>query len=138
MARNLSKDTSPREDAAKLRNLLRKAMPAVLQKLYDMALAGDVQAAKLLLDRTIPTLAPVREKPTIKAVTMLERIQEVKAKVLDGELSGEEAHDIIIMVHRLEELERTAQQLESGTQRTDKEKKDAAIRIIRDALLGKD
>ena len=62
MARNLSKDTSPREDAAKLRNLLRKAMPAVLQKLYDMAIAGDVQAAKLLLDRTVPTLSPVKEQ----------------------------------------------------------------------------
>ena len=136
MARNLSKNTTPRDDTAALRGLLRKAMPAVLQKLYNMALDGDVQAAKLLLDRTIPVLSPTRDKPTLKSVTMLERIQEVKAKVLNGEISGEEAHDLVLLVNRLEELEKLAQQLEGTRQKTDNEKKDDVIKIIRAALLG--
>ena len=105
MARNLSKDTSPREDAAKLRNLLRKAMPAVLQKLYDMALAGDVQAAKLLLDRTIPTLSPVKEPVAFFGDTRKAMALDIMDKVAAGQI---EARDALVLFEVLEAAPREA------------------------------
>ena len=43
---------------ADLRRLIAKDARTVIQKLLDLALEGDVQAAKLLIERTIPVYKP--------------------------------------------------------------------------------
>lgn len=42
----------------KLRGIITKDLPAILQTLADLAKAGDTAAAKLLLDRCLPALKP--------------------------------------------------------------------------------
>lgn len=44
---------------AKLRETLAADLPEILQGLVDQAKAGDVAAAKLVLDRCLPALRPV-------------------------------------------------------------------------------
>jgi len=43
----------------KLRLQLQKSVPAILDKLVEAALNGDIAAAKLILERALPALRPV-------------------------------------------------------------------------------
>lgn len=42
----------------KARNRIQRRIPAILDKLAELAEQGDVQAARLLLERTVPTIKP--------------------------------------------------------------------------------
>lgn len=88
MARGLSRDTT---DAQKLRATIRRALPPVLSKLYEMALDGDVQAAKILIDRALPALAPVKENPSIAGNTPSEQTANLLSRVVAGEISPTDA-----------------------------------------------
>jgi len=44
--------------AHKLRNAIVESMPQIIENLVNLAKNGDVQAAKVLLDRVCPTLKP--------------------------------------------------------------------------------
>ena len=44
--------------AHKLRNTIVESMPQIIENLVNLAKNGDVQAAKVLLDRVCPTLKP--------------------------------------------------------------------------------
>ncbi len=46
---------------AELREAIAKDVPAIVKTLTDAAKAGDVAAARLLLDRVLPALKPVEE-----------------------------------------------------------------------------
>ena len=67
MAKAISKTTA--SETQRLRNVIRRALPPVLQKLYEMALEGDTTAAKILIDRALPALAPVKEPVTFSGDT---------------------------------------------------------------------
>ncbi len=112
MARGISKNMAGgnASDTQKLRTAIRRALPPILAKLYEMALAGDVQAAKLLLDRSLPTLSAVNERPTISSQTTHELIAEVTKRVTDGELGGREAIDLIQFYEGMTELAKLAKQ----------------------------
>ncbi|WP_432744391.1 DUF5681 domain-containing protein [Methylobacter sp. G7] len=43
---------------SRLRELIAADIPAIIAKLTELALAGDVSAAKVLIERTIPALRP--------------------------------------------------------------------------------
>jgi len=43
---------------AKLRNAIAEDMPAIIEAVTEAAKGGDIQAAKLLLDRVLPALKP--------------------------------------------------------------------------------
>ena len=45
-----------------------KDAPAIITKLVDQALAGDVNAARLIVERTIPTIKPI-ELPVALALS---------------------------------------------------------------------
>ena len=45
--------------ASVMRETLSPHMPTILKKLIDMALAGDIQACRILIDRVMPPLRPV-------------------------------------------------------------------------------
>ncbi|MDM7322464.1 MAG: hypothetical protein P3W87_004090 [Gammaproteobacteria bacterium] len=63
----------------------------MLQKLYQMAVAGDVQAAKLLLDRALPPLQAVRDAVFIDGDTPAAMKADLLAKVAGGEIAPREA-----------------------------------------------
>lgn len=50
---------------SRLRESLNPHLPKILKKLVSMALGGDVQAARILLERTIPPLRPAESPITI-------------------------------------------------------------------------
>lgn len=48
----------PKSDNSGLRDKLRQAMPEIIEQLINQAKAGDMQAIKLILDKTVPNLKP--------------------------------------------------------------------------------
>jgi hypothetical protein len=113
MARGISKNMAVNaSDTQKLRTAIRRALPPILAKLYEMALAGDVQAAKLLLDRSLPALSAVNERPPISSQTMTELISEVTKRVINGEMESMEALHLVKFFEGMRELEKLAKQVE--------------------------
>ena len=74
-------------EVAKLRAAIAGNVPAILQSLTDAALGGDVQAAKLLLERVLPALKPAEQ---MQAVNIPEGTLTDKGRaVLDAVSAGE-------------------------------------------------
>lgn len=82
-------------DTARLRHAIRQVLPAVVQKLYQLAIAGDVQAAKILMDRALPPLQPVREAITLEGDTQKALKADLLAKVANGDIAPREALAIL-------------------------------------------
>jgi len=63
-------------------------IPEVLESVFQKAVAGDMTAAKMLLDRSLPTKRPEQERVQIpiKENTAL-NAREVLKSVFDGEVS---------------------------------------------------
>ncbi|MBK5965720.1 hypothetical protein CCR95_16935 [Thiocystis minor] len=49
----------------KLRQSIEKDIPAILAAMVEQAKAGDTQAARLLLDRTLPSIKPMDQPVTL-------------------------------------------------------------------------
>jgi len=63
-------------------------IPQVLESVYQKALAGDMTAAKMLLDRTLPNKRPEQERVEIEhSGNIASDAQNVLRSVLDGEVS---------------------------------------------------
>ncbi len=63
-------------------------IPQVLDCVYQKALAGDMTAAKMLLDRTLPNKRPEQERVEIEySGNIASDAQNVLRSVLDGEVS---------------------------------------------------
>jgi hypothetical protein len=50
-----------RDRATKLREVLKAHVPGILDELGEQAFLGDIAVAKLVLDRTLPLLRPMRD-----------------------------------------------------------------------------
>ena len=105
---------------AKLREAIQDEMPEIINALVIAAKAGDMSAAKILLDRVIPTLRPV-DAPVLltRQVSLSESGEEVLRMLSDGDLGIDQAQRILSalgqqtdlvefddLVKRLEALER--------------------------------
>jgi hypothetical protein len=88
-------------ETARLRHAIRKVLPPVPQKLYQLAIAGDVQAARLLLDRALPPLQPVRDAVLIDGDTPQAMKADLLAKVAGGEIAPREAPAVLELLSRL-------------------------------------
>ena len=84
MPRAPAKVSRDAAETAQLRRAIRKVLPPVLQKLYQLAVAGDVQAAKLLLDRALPPLQAVRDAVFLDGDTPGALKADLLAKVAGG------------------------------------------------------
>ena len=63
-------------------------IPQVLDCVYQKALAGDMTAARMLLDRTLPNKRPEQERVEIEhSGNIASDAQNVLRSVLDGEVS---------------------------------------------------
>lgn len=112
-------------EAEKIRAMIRAALPPVLNRLYELALAGDVQAAKLLLDRSLPPLAPVKDKPSLTGKgSVHDAAVELVEKVMAGEIAAKDAAEM------LEFLRQTAPNPEAKAKTIDA----AKLQALRDAL----
>ena len=76
-------------EVAKLRAAIAGNVPAILESLTTAALAGDVQAARLLLERTLPALTPAEQAQArhLPDGTLTTQGRAVLAAVAAGELA---------------------------------------------------
>jgi len=112
--------------AAKLRKAIEKDLDGIIQAMADAARGGDVSAARLLLDRVVPTMKPV-DSPVKVGVggSLTEAGDSILRAVGGGEITPDQAgkllqglgalarvEEIAEMKTRLESLERVLQQRE--------------------------
>ena len=76
-------------EVAKLRAAIAGNVPAILKSLTDAAIAGDVQAAKVLLERTLPALKPAEQAQAVNIPegTLTDKGRAVLDAVAAGELA---------------------------------------------------
>lgn len=96
-----------------LRQLIREAVPGILQTLAESALAGDVAASKLLLERVLPPLRPTSEpvRAGVAGDTLTAKASHICDKVLAGELppdTGKELLDSLTALARIHEADELA------------------------------
>ncbi len=76
-------------EVAKLRASIAEHVPAIVAQLVEAAKAGDVQAARLLLERVIPPMksAELAQAVPLPGATLTERGRAVLAAVEAGDLA---------------------------------------------------
>jgi hypothetical protein len=112
-------------EIGKLRAAIGQALPDILAVLVEQARRGDTQAAKLLLERTIPPVKAI-ELPQAVALaggTLTEQGRSVLRLLASGELGPERAAALLgaigalARVAELDELARRIEALEKGGSR---------------------
>ena len=92
-------------------------IPQVLESVYQKALAGDMTAAKMLLDRTLPNKRPEQERVEISHTgNFPSDAQNVLRSVLDGEVSpdvGASLLSAMTSVLKAIEVEELAKRIEA-------------------------
>ncbi len=105
-------------EVAKLRAAIAGQVPAILQSLTAAALAGDVQAARLLLERTLPALKPAEQAQALHLPdgTLTAQGRAVLAAVSAGELApgqGAALLGAIGTLARVAEVDELARRIEA-------------------------
>ena len=104
----------------KLRAAIADDVPEIIASLATAAKAGDVGAARLLLDRVLPALKPVEEAVTVSlsGQTLTERGRAALDAVADGQLAPGQGAALLAAIGALaklveaDELHRRIQALE--------------------------
>ena len=96
-------------------------IPQVLDCVYQKALAGDMTAAKMLLDRTLPNKRPEQERVEISHTGSIPSdAQNVLRSVLDGDVSPDvgasllSAMTSVLKAIEVEDLAKRIEALESN------------------------
>ncbi len=105
-----------------LREAIAKQVPQIIDVLAQQALAGDVQAARVLIERAIPAIKPM-ELPAVLALpsgTLTEKGQAVLEAVASGGLAPSQGAQLLTgigtlaRVAEVDELERRVKALEEN------------------------
>jgi hypothetical protein len=105
-----------------LRAAIGEAVPEILAALIERAREGDVQAARLLLERALPAIKPVElpEAVALQGGTLTEQGQSVLRLLAAGELGPGQAAALLgaigqlARVAEIDELARRIDALERG------------------------
>ena len=119
-------------EVAKLRASIAAHVPAIVKKLVEQAAAGDVGAARLLLERAIPPLKATEEplRVALPAGTLSAQGQAVVSAIASGELAPAQGAALLASLGSLvklteaDELERRIESLEAIYGKTSGEKRD--------------
>lgn len=104
--------------AGRLRKAINQDADDILQAVVDAAKGGDMQAAKILLDRICPSLKPEAQQvelPELSAGSLTERATAALNAVANGELAPDTAAQLISSVGtlaRVVEIDELQQRLE--------------------------
>ncbi len=81
---------------AKIRQAIEKRKDEILQAVIEAAIAGDMQACKMLLDRITPPLKPVAAQIALPALPLPEGagLSEQGAEIIRATLAGQIPADI--------------------------------------------
>ena len=105
-------------EIGKMRAAIAGNVPAILESLTTAALAGDVQAARLLLERALPPIKPVEQSQPLSLPdgTLTEQGRAVLASVAAGELApgqGAALLGAIGTLARVAEIDELARRIEA-------------------------
>lgn len=105
-------------EIGKMRAAIAGNVPAILESLTTAALAGDVQAARLLLERALPPIKPVEQSQPLSLPdgTLTEQGRAVLAAVAAGELApgqGAALLGAIGTLARVSEVDELARRIEA-------------------------
>lgn len=105
-------------EVAKIRAAIAAEVPAILKTLVEQALAGDTQAARLLLERTVPALKPAEQAQAIALPdgSLTEQGRAILAAVAAAELApgqGAALLSAIGSLARVAEIDELAQRIEA-------------------------
>lgn len=83
--------------STKLRDAIAEGLPRIIATLRDSALAGDVQAASLLLSRCLPPLRPESSAQSIAAAggSLGERAEAIVTAAVSGQLPTNAAAELM-------------------------------------------
>ncbi len=109
-------------EVGKLRAAIAEALPDILAGLIERAQAGDVQAARLLLERALPAVKPVElpEAVALQGETLTAKGEAVLRLLAAGELGPGQAAALLgaigqlARVAEIDELARRIEALEQG------------------------
>ena len=89
-----------RGQSAQFREALSSKLPAILDKLVDLATKGDVQAIKLILDRTLPSIKPVEQtvELALPTGTLTQQARDILASVSRGEVAPGQAAQLVASI----------------------------------------
>jgi len=111
------RSVSRRKSDAAIRAQLSKSAPEIVQRIIDAALEGDMQAAKLVLERTSPALKPTDSAVDIpQADTLTGTATAVLAAVTSGDISptqGATLAGIIANTARVTEVDELIRRIEA-------------------------
>jgi len=106
---------------AKLREAILEDIPDIIETLVKAAKGGDVSAAKLLVDRTIPALKPTTDPVTFTpGATLADTGQAIMLAVAQGQMTTDQGTALIsalaglARVIEVDELTRRIEALEQG------------------------
>ena len=104
-------------EIGKMRAAIAGNVPAILESLTTAALAGDVQAARLLLERALPPIKPVEQSQPLSLPdgTLTDQGRAVLAAVAVGELApgqGAALLGAIGTLARVAEIDELARRIE--------------------------
>lgn len=90
-------------EVGKLREAIKGHVPAIIERLTAQALEGDVQAARLLLERTVAPLKAVEptQPLTLPDGTLTEQGRAVLASVADGALAPGQGAQLVAAIGQL-------------------------------------
>lgn len=112
-----------RTTGARLREQLAKDVPEILESLVTAAKSGDVAAAKLVLDRALPSLRPIDqpERLSITGDTLSAQGRTILQAVSAGEIAAATGATLIgalaglARIHEVSELQARIEKLEART-----------------------
>jgi hypothetical protein len=108
-------------EAAKLRRAIEADLPDIISAMSEAAKQGEVGAAKLLLDRSIPTIKPTATGVTMDDLkgTLSEQGDAIIAAMGDGTITPEQAQQMLAglaslsKIRETDDLARRIEQLEA-------------------------
>ena len=113
--------------AAKLRAAIAEDIPGILAAMSSAAMAGDVQAARLLLERTLPALKPAElpQALTLPDGPLTDQGRAVLAAVAAGELAPSQGAALLGAIGalaRVAEVDELARRIEALEARSPQER----------------
>jgi hypothetical protein len=100
----------PKQESALIRQELAKHSEAVIEKLLDKALDGDLTAIKMILDRILPVLKPVSLPSAVhvpEGATLPEMATAIIQQSINGELEPAEALQLLHAIVQLKPVTMT-------------------------------
>lgn len=112
-------------EVARLRSVIQGAIPGIIEKLVELALAGDAQAARLLLERTIAPLkassAPAHLPYVAAAAGLADKATATLDAIATGKLPPDAGATLLAAIAQaarvveIDDLTKRIELLEKGT-----------------------